>query len=76
MPINADYKYIEAQKKLDEAKTTQEKIRALEGLLSASPSHKGAEKLRLEIKTKISRLKTKQEKERSRPLLMSFLIRH
>src|SRR3989344_4782405 len=66
MPINADYNYIEAQKKLDEAKTTQEKIRALEGLLSASPSHKGAEKLRLEIKTKISRLKTKQEKERSR----------
>src|SRR3989344_5720910 len=66
MPINAGYEYAEAQKRLDDAKTNEEKIRALENLLSVSPSHKGAEKLRLEIKTKISKLKTKAEKERSK----------
>ena len=66
MPINAGYEYAEAQKKLNEAKTPQEKIKALENLLSVSPSHKGAEKLRLEIKTKISKLKEKQEKERAK----------
>lgn len=64
MPINAGYEYAEAQKKLNEAKTTQEKIKALENLLSVSPDHKGAEKLRQEIKTKISKLKTREEKER------------
>lgn len=66
MPINAGYEYAEAQKRLAEAKTPQEKLKALENLLSASPSHKGAEKLRQEIKTKISKLKEKIEKERSR----------
>src|SRR3989338_203042 len=66
MPINAGYEYAEAQKRLDDAKTNEEKIRALEYMLSVSPSHKGAEKLRLEIKTKISKLKTKIEKERAK----------
>lgn len=66
MPINAGYEYAEAQKKVAEARTPHEKLKALENLLSASPSHKGAEKLRQEIKTKISKLKEKIEKERSR----------
>ena len=66
MPINADYEYSEALKKVDLAKTPQEKIRALEGLLSASPKHKGAEGLLQEIKTKISKLKEKVEKERTK----------
>src|SRR3989344_8655960 len=66
MPINAGYEYAEAQKKVNEAKTSQEKIKALENLLSASPSHKGAEKLRQGIKTKISKLKEKVEKDRAK----------
>ena len=66
MPINAGYEYTEAQKHLEEAKTPEEKIRALEKLLSVSPNHKGAEKLRLEIKTKISKLREKAEKERAK----------
>lgn len=66
MPINAGYEYTDAQKKLNEAKTPQEKIKALEHLLSVSPSHKGAERLRQEIKTKISKLKEKVEKDRSK----------
>lgn len=66
MPVNATYEYGEAQKKLSEAKTPEEKIHALEQLLSVTPTHKGAEKLRQEIKTKISQLRTKVEKERAR----------
>src|SRR3989338_208465 len=66
MPINAGYEYAEAQKKVNEAKTPQEKIKAYQELLSVSPSHKGAEALRAEIKTKISKLKEKVEKERSK----------
>ena len=66
MPINAGYEYGEAQKKVNEAKTPEEKIRALEYLLSVSPAHKGSERLRQEIKTKISKLKEKVEKERSK----------
>ncbi len=65
MPINAGYEYGEAQKRVTEAKTPEEKIRALENLLSVSPSHKGAERLRSELKTKISKLKEKQEKDRA-----------
>ena len=66
MPINADYEYSEALKAVERAKTPVEKIRALEGLLSAAPKHKGAEGLLQEIKTKISKLKGKVEKERAK----------
>lgn len=66
MPINAGYEYGEAQKRVTDAKTPEEKIKALENLLSVSPNHKGTEKLRLEIKTKISKLKEKAEKEKSK----------
>lgn len=64
MPINADYKYVAAESKYKEAQTDLEKLRALEGMLSAAPTHKGAESLRAQIKTKISKLKKKLETER------------
>ncbi len=66
MPINAGYEYTEAQKKLATAKTNDEKIKAWEGILSASPHHKGCEKLRLEIKQKISKLREKETKEKAK----------
>ncbi|HLD10838.1 MAG TPA: GTPase [Candidatus Nanoarchaeia archaeon] len=66
MPINAGYEYFEAQKIYNEAKSNSEKIRALQGMLTAVPKHKGTEKLQQELKTKISKLKEKQEKDRAR----------
>ena len=66
MPINAGYEYGEAEKAVISARNPEEKIKALENLLSVSPSHKGAEKLRLGIKTKISKLKEKVEKDRAK----------
>lgn len=66
MPINADYEFAQAQKKVDEAKTIDEKIRALEYLLSVAPSHKGAENLRSQIKQNIAKLKAKEEKDKAK----------
>ena len=66
MPVNAGYEYGKALEKVEQAKTNEEKIKALQNLLSASPSHKGSEKLRGEIKEKIAKLREKVEKERSK----------
>ena len=55
--------YPQAQKKYDEAETVEEKLVALEGMLSTAPNHKGAESLRSDIKNMISKLKALQAKE-------------
>jgi uncharacterized protein len=57
MPINANHEFALAQRKYDEAGSHQEKLEGLKQMLSSAPSHKGAEKLRSEIKQKIARLK-------------------
>jgi len=62
MPANVSYEYVVAQKKYDEAKTDEEKVIALQGMLSASPTHKGSENLRRDISKRISELKIKMEK--------------
>jgi len=64
MPINATYEFAEAQKKYDEAKTPKEKLTALKDMLSTAPTHKGAEKLRAEIKQKIAKFKGLAEKSK------------
>ena len=53
MPLNAGYEYSQALKKVEQAKNTEEKIRAYEELLSVSPDHKSSERLRQGLKTKI-----------------------
>ncbi len=65
MPINAHPEYFEAQQQLALAKTKEEKIKCLEKMLSVAPDHKGAEKLRADIKTKIAKLKKEVEREKS-----------
>lgn len=62
MPINATYEFSQAQKKFDEANSPQEKLEGLKEMLSTAPSHKGAEKLRSEIKQKIAKLKSQVTK--------------
>ncbi|MBS3107657.1 50S ribosome-binding GTPase [Candidatus Woesearchaeota archaeon] len=64
MPINAGLEYQKAELKYGEAKTIPEKIKALEEMLKVAPSHKGAEVLRAEIKSKLSKLKEMLEKEK------------
>lgn len=62
MPANVSYEYVAAQKKYDEAKTDEEKVIALQGMLSAAPTHKGSENLRRDISKRIADLKNKMEK--------------
>ncbi len=63
MPANVSYEYANAQRKYDEAKTTEEKLIALQEMASTAPSHKGAENLRKDISRKIASLKSKMEKQ-------------
>lgn len=62
MPVNAGPEYAAAERKYEEAKSTSEKIKALEGMLRVAPNHKSSENLRAGLKTKISRLKQQIEK--------------
>ncbi len=65
MPINAGVEYALAEKKFHEATSIPDKIKALQEMLSKSPSHKGSENLRNEIKQKISKYKSLLEKEKT-----------
>ncbi len=64
MPINATPEYQTAERKYNEAKTVQEKIAALEDMLRKAPGHKGAESLRADIKSKLSKYRFQVEKEK------------
>lgn len=56
MPANLPPQYFEAEKSFRLAKTIPEKIAALENMLSIMPKHKGTDRLRAELRTKIARL--------------------
>lgn len=62
MPANASYEFGVAQRKYDEAKTDEERVIALQGMLSTAPTHKGSENLRRDISKRIADLKNKIEK--------------
>ena len=64
MPINASYEYYNAEKVYLEAKTLPEKILALEELIRVSPKHKSSENLLKELRTRLRKLKEKQEKSK------------
>ncbi len=57
MPANLTPQYIEADRKFKEAKTIQEKMSALEEMMATIPKHKGTEKMRAMLKTKMAKLK-------------------
>ncbi len=64
MPTNVTVEYTKAEREYQQASTSVEKLRTLEIMLREVPKHKGTETLRMEIKTKISKLKEKLKKER------------
>ncbi|MBW2966349.1 TGS domain-containing protein [Candidatus Woesearchaeota archaeon] len=63
MPTNVTMEYSLAELEYQRAKTTSERLKALQKMLSLAPTHKGGEKLRQDIKTKISKLKEQLRKE-------------
>lgn len=63
MPANLPPQYYETERKLRQAKTSQEKVAILEELLTLVPKHKGTEKLQALLKTKIAKLKAELQKK-------------
>ncbi len=57
MPANLTPAYYEAEDRFRSAQTNEEKIVALEEMLSVMPKHKGTDGLRADLRRKISKLK-------------------
>ncbi|OQX84860.1 MAG: hypothetical protein B6D63_03610 [Candidatus Latescibacteria bacterium 4484_7] len=64
MPANLPPQYFEAEKEYKNAKTSEEKIAALEAMLAIMPHHKGTDKLRAALTRKIAQIKTLEEARR------------
>lgn len=57
MPANLPPEYFEAEKRYKQAQTPGEKSVALEDLLSTIPKHKGTDKLRADLRRRLSQLR-------------------
>ncbi|MFB0522010.1 MAG: GTPase [Desulfatiglandales bacterium] len=64
MPANLPPPYFEAEKRYREAKTPAEGIAALEEMLAIMPKHKGTDKLKADLRRRISKLKSKQQEKK------------
>mgnify|MGYP006268483329 CR=1 FL=1 len=57
MPTNLPPEYFEAEKRYKQATTSLEKASALEELISTVPKHKGTDKLRADLRRKLSQIR-------------------
>jgi len=57
MPANLTPQYMDAEKRFKQAQSVEDKIAALEEMMSTIPRHKGTEKLQAELKKKMSALR-------------------
>jgi len=62
VPANLPPQYFETEKRYRGAKTPQEKIEALEEMFALMPKHKGTDRLRAELRTKIAKFHEEAEK--------------
>jgi hypothetical protein len=63
MPANLPPQYFDAEKVYRAAKTTPEKIAALEEMLAVMPKHKGTDHLRAELRARIAKLTQSLDKK-------------
>jgi len=61
MPANLPPEYFDAEKRFRQASTPAEKVLALEELIATIPKHKGTDKLRGDLRRKLSQLKKEAE---------------
>ncbi|PMQ01754.1 MAG: GTP-binding protein [Dictyoglomus sp. NZ13-RE01] len=66
MPANLTPQYLEAEKRYREAKTLEDKIQALKEMLALLPKHKGTDKMKAELRRKLSELLEEYEKHPKR----------
>ena len=64
MPANLPPEYYEAESKYKKAVTPQEKVAALETLISTIPKHKGTDKLRADFRRRLSKLRDESIKKK------------
>ena len=70
MPANLTPDYLAAEAMFREAQTNEEKLEALDEMMATIPKHKGTEKLRADIKRRMSKLRQKEReatKKNKRP---------
>lgn len=60
MPANLTPDYLEAEKRFKSAKSTEEKIAAIEEMMATIPRHKGTEKMQAELRRRLSKLRAEQ----------------
>jgi uncharacterized protein len=71
MAANLTPEYLEAERDFKSAKSTVQKVEALERMLATIPRHKGTEKLQADLKRRLSKLRSGQER---RPVSRAGLI--
>ena len=64
MPANLPPVYLEAERQYREAKTPEAKLEALEEMLAVIPKHKGTDKLRADLRRRVSKFKDQAQKKR------------
>ncbi|MGA1841000.1 MAG: GTPase [bacterium] len=64
MPANLPPEYFEAEKRYKEAGSPTEKISALEALIATVPKHKGTDKLRADLRRRLSKLRDEASKRK------------
>ncbi len=64
MPANLPPEYFAAEKRFKEASTPREKTAALEELISTVPKHKGTDKLRADLRRRLSKLREESLKKK------------
>jgi len=74
MPANLTPQYYEAEQAFKEAKTSEEKIAALEEMLAVIPKHKGTEKLQADLKRRLSKLREEGAKKTKAARFDPFLV--
>jgi len=63
MPTNVLPEWYKQEERVRNARTTDEKIIELEKLISITPSHKGCENLRAQLRSKLAKLKSQRERQ-------------
>lgn len=64
MPANLPPEYYEAEKKFKEAPPGPAKVAALEDLIATVPKHKGTDKLRADLRRRLSKLRDEAQKKK------------
>lgn len=64
MPANLPPEYLNADKRFKQAGSPQEKITALEELIATVPKHKGTDKLRADLRRRLSKLREEAQKKK------------